>query len=88
MTPSVVAFAKDGEVLVGQVAKRQAITNPENTIFFSERFSSRTHLIDATGSTCSRTTLGDSLEHAGRCASALRACRVAADLRSPPTRCA
>ena len=33
ITPSVVAFAKSGERLVGQVAKRQAITNPENTIF-------------------------------------------------------
>ncbi|MDH3222808.1 MAG: Hsp70 family protein, partial [Gemmatimonadota bacterium] len=32
-TPSVVAFAKDGERLVGQVARRQAITNPENTVF-------------------------------------------------------
>jgi molecular chaperone DnaK len=32
-TPSVVAFTKTGERLVGQVAKRQAITNPENTIF-------------------------------------------------------
>ncbi len=32
-TPSVVAFAKGNERLVGQVAKRQAITNPENTIF-------------------------------------------------------
>ena len=31
-TPSVVAFAKDGEVLVGEVAKRQAITNPDRTI--------------------------------------------------------
>ncbi|MYG54234.1 MAG: Hsp70 family protein, partial [Acidimicrobiaceae bacterium] len=31
-TPSVVAFAKDGEVLVGEVAKRQAITNPERTV--------------------------------------------------------
>ena len=38
VTPSVVAFAKDGEVLVGQVAKRQAITNPENTIFSIKRF--------------------------------------------------
>jgi molecular chaperone DnaK len=36
-TPSVVAFTKDGEVLVGQVAKRQAITNPENTIFSIKR---------------------------------------------------
>ena len=32
-TPSVVAFTKDGERLVGQVARRQAITNPENTVF-------------------------------------------------------
>ena len=32
-TPSIVAFSKSGERLVGQVAKRQAITNPENTIF-------------------------------------------------------
>ncbi len=31
-TPSVVAFAKDGEVLVGEVAKRQAITNPDRTV--------------------------------------------------------
>lgn len=37
-TPSVVAFAKDGEVLVGQVAKRQAVTNPENTLFSIKRF--------------------------------------------------
>ena len=37
-TPSVVAFAKDGEVLVGQIARRQAITNPENTIYSAKRF--------------------------------------------------
>ncbi len=37
-TPSVVAFTKDGERLVGQVAKRQAVTNPENTIFSVKRF--------------------------------------------------
>jgi molecular chaperone DnaK len=37
-TPSVVAFAKDGEILVGQIARRQAITNPENTIFSAKRF--------------------------------------------------
>src|SRR5262249_22440576 len=36
-TPSVVAFTKGGERLVGQVAKRQAITNPENTIFSIKR---------------------------------------------------
>lgn len=37
LTPSVVAFTKDGEILVGQTAKRQAITNPENTIFFHKK---------------------------------------------------
>src|SRR5687767_8405061 len=41
LTPSVVAFAKDGERLVGQVAKRQAVTNPENTIFSIKRFMGR-----------------------------------------------
>src|SRR5437667_2714506 len=40
-TPSVVAVAKDGERLVGQVAKRQAVTNPENTIFSIKRFMGR-----------------------------------------------
>ena len=40
-TPSVVAFAKGNERLVGQVAKRQAITNPENTIFSIKRFMGR-----------------------------------------------
>ena len=40
-TPSVVAFAKSGERLVGQVAKRQAITNPENTVFSIKRFMGR-----------------------------------------------
>ena len=42
-TPSVVAFTKDGERLVGQVARRQAITNPENTIFSIKRFMGRKH---------------------------------------------
>jgi len=41
LTPSVVAFTKEGEVLVGQVARRQAITNPENTIFSIKRFMGR-----------------------------------------------
>jgi molecular chaperone DnaK len=40
-TPSVVAFTKTGEILVGQVAKRQAITNPENTIYSVKRFMGR-----------------------------------------------
>jgi molecular chaperone DnaK len=40
-TPSIVAFTKSGERLVGQVAKRQAITNPENTIYSVKRFMGR-----------------------------------------------
>ena len=40
-TPSVVGFTKDGERLVGQIAKRQAVTNPENTIYSSKRFIGR-----------------------------------------------
>ncbi|MHB1193378.1 MAG: molecular chaperone DnaK [Longimicrobiales bacterium] len=42
-TPSVVAFSKDGERLVGTVARRQAITNPTNTIFSIKRFMGRKH---------------------------------------------
>jgi len=41
LTPSVVAFTKEGERLVGQVAKRQAVTNPENTVFSIKRFMGR-----------------------------------------------
>ena len=41
LTPSVVAFTKEGERLVGQVAKRQATTNPENTVFSIKRFMGR-----------------------------------------------
>ena len=40
-TPSVVGFAKDGNRLVGQVAKRQAVTNPENTVYSIKRFMGR-----------------------------------------------
>jgi len=42
-TPSVVAFTKKGERLVGQAAKRQAITNPKNTVFSIKRFMGRAH---------------------------------------------
>ncbi|MDD3118463.1 MAG: molecular chaperone DnaK, partial [Victivallales bacterium] len=40
-TPSIVAFAKDGQILVGQIAKRQAVTNPNHTIFSVKRFMGR-----------------------------------------------
>ena len=42
-TPSIVAFTKTGERLVGQTAKRQAVTNPQNTIFSIKRFMGRKH---------------------------------------------
>src|SRR6185437_11045647 len=41
LTPSVVAFDEKGEVLVGQIAKRQAVTNPLNTIYSAKRFMGR-----------------------------------------------
>src|SRR5437764_11222414 len=41
LTPSVVGFTKDGEIPVGQVARRQAITNPENTVYSIKRFMGR-----------------------------------------------
>src|SRR3954454_22752133 len=41
ITPSVVAYDDKGEVLVGQIAKRQAVTNPENTIYSAKRFIGR-----------------------------------------------
>jgi molecular chaperone DnaK len=43
-TPSVVAFTKDGERLVGQVAKRQSVTNPDSTVFSIKRFMGRKHV--------------------------------------------
>ncbi len=52
VTPSVVGIAKDGERLVGQVAKRQAVTNPENTVFSIKRFMGRK--FDETSSETSR----------------------------------
>ena len=42
-TPSVVAFTKDKQTLVGQAAKRQAVTNPKNTIYSAKRFIGRTY---------------------------------------------
>ncbi len=48
LTPSVVAFDDKGEVLVGQIARRQAITNPENTVFSSKRLIGRRHKESAT----------------------------------------
>ena len=42
-TPSMVAFTSDGERLVGQTAKRQAVTNPQNTVFSIKRFMGRRH---------------------------------------------
>jgi molecular chaperone DnaK len=42
-TPSVVGYQKDGEILVGQIARRQAVTNPENTIYSIKRFMGRRH---------------------------------------------
>jgi len=44
LTPSVVAWDEKGDVLVGQIAKRQAITNPENTVFSIKRFMGRKHV--------------------------------------------
>ena len=42
-TPSIVAFSSDGETLIGSPAKRQAVTNPVNTIFSAKRFIGRTY---------------------------------------------
>jgi molecular chaperone DnaK len=43
LTPSVVAISKDGERMVGQIARRQAVTNPEHTVFSIKRFMGRRH---------------------------------------------
>ncbi|MBI1947249.1 MAG: molecular chaperone DnaK [Deltaproteobacteria bacterium] len=42
-TPSVVAWGKDGDIMVGQVARRQAVTNPRNTVYSAKRFIGRRH---------------------------------------------
>src|SRR3954452_5678784 len=41
LTPSVVAYDEKGETLVGQIAKRQAVTNPQNTVYSAKRFMGR-----------------------------------------------
>ena len=43
LTPSVVGFTDKGEILVGQIAKHQQVTNPENTVFSIKRFMGRRH---------------------------------------------
>ena len=48
-TPSVVAFTKDGERLVGQVAKRQSVTNPDNTVMSIKRYMGRDHKVKLQG---------------------------------------
>src|SRR6056297_1979781 len=50
-TPSVVAYAKNGDRLVGQIAKRQAVMNPENTFYYVKRFIGRKHSEVATETT-------------------------------------
>ena len=83
-TPSVVAFAKDGSRLVGQVAKRQAVTNPDSTVFSIKRFMGRKHAeVAAEASrvpfTVGKTASGDvAIEVRGREALAAR------DLRDHP----
>ena len=46
-TPSVVAFTKDGDSLVGQPAKRQAVTNPKSTIYSAKRFNKSRFSLDS-----------------------------------------
>src|SRR5437660_12782231 len=70
LTPSVVAFAKTGERLVGQVAKRQAVTNPENTVFSIKRFMGRkydevTEEMKMVPYSVVRASNGDARVHAG-----------------------
>ena len=58
-TPSVVAFTKDGERLVGQVAKRQAITNPDKTISSIKRDMGTDRKVDIDGKKVTKTVEGD-----------------------------
>ncbi len=51
-TPSIVAFTKDDEVLVGQSAKRQAVTNPKNTLFAIKRLIGRKYNEDVVQKDC------------------------------------
>ena len=44
MTPSIVAFSKNGETLIGDLAKRQSVTNPERTVYSAKRFIGRKFL--------------------------------------------
>ncbi|MBQ8556720.1 MAG: Hsp70 family protein, partial [Clostridia bacterium] len=48
-TPSIVGFAKDGERLVGQIAKRQAVTNPERTVISIKREMGTNYTVDIDG---------------------------------------
>ncbi|PYR73295.1 MAG: molecular chaperone DnaK [Acidobacteria bacterium] len=70
LTPSVVGFTKSGERLVGQVAKRQAVTNPENTVFSIKRFMGRkydevTEEMKMVPYSVVRASNGDARVHAG-----------------------
>ncbi|MFQ6611803.1 MAG: molecular chaperone DnaK [Fidelibacterota bacterium] len=69
-TPSIVAFTKDGERLVGQPAKRQAVTNPQNTVFSIKRFMGRKYKevgmeIDEVPYTVSKNSSGNVVVEAG-----------------------
>ena len=77
ITPSVVAWDDKGEVLVGQIAKRQAVTNPENTIFSAKRFIGR-RFEEVAGGDQARPLQG---RRAPATATALRRARQAGDAR-------
>src|SRR5437016_14420081 len=69
-TPSVAAFTKGGERLAGQVAKRQAVTNAENTVYSSKRFLGRRHAevteeMKMVPYKVTRCTKGDARRHTG-----------------------